>query len=260
MPGPVHTVHEIDCTIDNISPEVVEAFLDINLDDDPMLADTINNLSYELCTHLHPRGVYKLFNPAICTLPPKYVTPAIKLVGTLAILYGNEAYDRMSDAEHTAMIVSTLGTNEEIDALHEKLVSTELDSVIFNACLEALTSLVADKLAEAVAQDAHERGLHRGSTLEPGTEDFPLSMNKQLIFFTQAEKRLGLTSTEEGDVNNKWSTLGVIGLYSAQKKKRYGCASCHNVKTCTIRQIGMTCHGRRTRKRVKVENLITDDE
>jgi hypothetical protein len=85
-------------------------------------------------------------------------------------------------------------------------------------------------------------------------------MNKQLIFFTQAEKRLGLTSTEEGDVNNKWSTLGVIGLYSAQKKKRYGCASCHNVKTCTIRQIGMTCHGRRTRKRVKVENLITDDE
>lgn len=245
----VHTIHEIDCSVDDIAPEVVEAFLDAELSDDPMLADSIHRMADALCENLRPRGVYKLFNPAICTLPPKYTEPAIKLVGTLAVLYGEAAYDRMSDAEHTAMVVSTLGTDEEVAALHDRIVESELDELLFTACLEAMASLAADKLAAAVADDAHERGLHRGSTLESGTEDFPLSMNKTLCFFTQSEKRIGLSSDDEGAVSNQWSTLGVIGLYNEAKKKRRGCAYCHNVKTCTIRKIGMTCHGRRTRKR-----------
>ena len=248
----VHAVHDIDCSIDDISPEVVEAFLDAELSDDPMLADSIHRITDTLTENLHPKGVYKLFNPAICTLPPKYTEPAIKLVGTLAVLHGEAAYDRMSDAEHTAMVVSTLGTDEEIAALHDRVVESELDELLFNACLEAMASLAADKLAAAVADDAHERGLHRGSTLETGTEDFPLYMNKTLTFFTQAEKRLGVSSDDEGNVNNQWSTLGVIGLYNESKKKRRGCAYCHNVKTCTIRKIGMTCHGRRTRKKKPV--------
>lgn len=247
----VHTIHDIDCAVDVIDPVVVEAFLDAELCDDPMLADSIAALADPLCAALRPRGVYKLFNPATCTLPPKYTTPAIKLVGTLAVLYGSAAYERMSEAEHTAMVVSTVGTDAEIAAVRERLVKSELDALLFDACLEALASLAADRLAEAVAADARERGLHRGSTLETGTEDFPLSMNRTLSFFTQTEKRLGLTSTEEGTPSDRWSTWGVIGLYNTEQKKRRGCAYCHNVRTCTIRKIGMTCHGRRTRKKAR---------
>ena len=47
------------------------------------------------------------------------------------------------------------------------------------------------------------------------------------------------------------------GLYSETQKKRRGCAYCHNVRTCTIRKIGMTCHGRRTRKKAKPCLLYT---
>jgi hypothetical protein len=240
----VHTIHEIDCAVDVIEPAVVEAFLDAELSDDPMLADSIAALAAPLCAALRPRGVYKLFNPAICTLPPKYTEPAIKLVGTLAVLHGQDAYERMSEAEHTAMAVSTVGTDEEIASLRSELVHNDLDALLFDACLEALASL-----ADAVAADAHERGLHRGSTLECGTGDFPLAMNKTLSFFVQTEKRLGLTADEDGAPSDRWSTWGVIGLYNKTQKKRRGCAYCHNVRTCTIRKIGMTCHGRRTRRR-----------
>ncbi|WP_282191263.1 phage tail protein [Adlercreutzia caecimuris] len=247
----VHTIHEIDCAVDVIEPAVVEAFLDAELSDDPMLADSIAALAAPLCAALRPRGVYKLFNPAICTLPPKYTEPAIKLVGTLAVLHGQDAYERMSEAEHTAMAVSTVGTDEEIASLRSELVHNDLDALLFDACLEALASLAADKLACAVAADAHERGLHRGSTLECGTGDFPLAMNKTLSFFVQTEKRLGLTADEDGAPSDRWSTWGVIGLYNETQKKRRGCAYCHNVRTCTIRKIGMTCHGRRTKKKAK---------
>lgn len=187
----VHVIHEIDCSVERIDPAVVEAFLDTELSDDPMLADSICAMADAMSAELHPRGVYKLFNPAICTLPPKYTEPAIKLVGTLAVLYGSAAYERMSEAEHTAMAVSTIGTDEEIACLRERLVKSDMDALLFDACLEAMASLAADKLAEAVADDAHERGLHRGSTLETGVEDFPLTMNTTLAFFTQTEKRLG---------------------------------------------------------------------
>ena len=108
----VHVIHEIDCSVERIDPAVVEAFLDAELSDDPMLADSICAMADAMSAELHPRGVYKLFNPAICTLPPKYTEPAIKLVGTLAVLYGSAAYERMSEAEHTAMVVSTVGTDE----------------------------------------------------------------------------------------------------------------------------------------------------
>ena len=171
----VHVIHEIDCSVERIDPAVVEAFLDTELSDDPMLADSICAMADAMSAELHPRGVYKLFNPAICTLPPKYTEPAIKLVGTLAVLYGSAAYERMSEAEHTAMAVSTIGTDEEIACLRERLVKSDMDALLFDACLEAMASLAADKLAEAVADDAHERGLHRGSTLETGVEDFPRS-------------------------------------------------------------------------------------
>ena len=238
----VHVIHELDCSVERIDPAVVEAFLDAELSDDPMLADSICAMADAMSAELHPRGVYKLFNPAICTLPPKYTEPAIKLVGTLAVLYGSAAYERMSEAEHTAMVVSTVGTDEEVARLRERLVRSDMDALLFDACLEAMASLAADKLAEAVADDAHERGLHRGSTLETGVEDFPLTMNTTLAFFTQ---------TEDGTPSDRWSTWGVIGLYNETQKKRRGCAYCHNVRTCTIRKIGMTCHGRRTRKKAK---------
>ena len=206
----VHVIHEIDCSVERIDPAVVEAFLDTELSDDPMLADSICAMADAMSAELHPRGVYKLFNPAICTLPPKYTEPAIKLVGTLAVLYGSAAYERMSEAEHTAMAVSTIGTDEEIACLRERLVKSDMDALLFDACLEAMASLAADKLAEAVADDAHERGLHRGSTLETGVEDFPLTMNTTLAFFTQTEKRLGLTAAEDGTVTLPAATLQAL--------------------------------------------------
>ena len=126
-----------------------------------------------------------------------------------------------------------------------------MDALLFDACLEAMASLAADKLAEAVADDAHERGLHRGSTLETGVEDFPLTMNTTLAFFTQTEKRLGLTAAEDGTPSDRWSTWGVIGLYNETQKKRRAAPTATTCAPAPSARSGMTCHGRRTRKKAK---------
>ena len=189
-----------------------------------------------MSAELHPRGVYKLFNPAICTLPPKYTGSPSSSMGTLAVLYGSAAYERMSEAEHTAMVSPTVGTDEEIARLRERLVKSDMDALLFDACLEAMASLAADKLAEAVADDAHERGLlgqHPGDRVE----DSYLTMNTTLAFFTQTEKRPGAHCRRGRHAVGSLEHWGVIGLYNETQKKRRGCAYRHNVRTCTIRKI-----------------------
>ena len=53
----VHVIHEIDCSVERIDPAVVEAFLDTELSDDPMLADSI-------CAMAPNRVVYVSCDPA----------------------------------------------------------------------------------------------------------------------------------------------------------------------------------------------------
>ncbi|MFR7405138.1 MAG: hypothetical protein ACLUW6_11310 [Coriobacteriaceae bacterium] len=168
----VHVIHEIDCSVERIDPAVVEAFLDTELSDDPMLADSICAMADAMSAELHPRGVYKLFNPAICTLPPKYTEPAIKLVGTLAVLYGSAAYERMSEAEHTAMAVSTIGTDEEIGRLRERLVKSDMDALLFDACLRPWASWLLTSWPRPWPTTPRARA-PPGQHLGAGVEDFP---------------------------------------------------------------------------------------
>ena len=51
----VHVIHEIDCSVERIDPAVVEAFLDTELSDDPMLADSICAMADAMSAELHPR-------------------------------------------------------------------------------------------------------------------------------------------------------------------------------------------------------------
>lgn len=248
----VHTVHEVECRIEGLEASAVQAFLDKKTGADSADAysqEAIENMIERAGRALKPRGIYKLFNPAPCTLPPKYTTPAIKLVGTLAVLHGQAAYEEMSNAMHTAMAVVTLGADEEIQALQDELCANERDVVLFKACLLAFSSLAVSEVAAVVDEDAQERGLVAQGWMQPGTLDFPREEAWQIAFFTQAEKHLGLSCSREGVPAWRWTCFGVAGLYDPARKKRRGCAHCHNAKTCTMRRIGMPCHGRRPKRK-----------
>lgn len=248
----VHTVHEVECRIGNLETEAVQAFLEKRAAAGSAASysdEAVARMGAQVCAALKPRGVYKLFNPAPCTLPPKYVTPAIKLVGTLAVLHGQAAYEEMLDATHTAMAVATLGPDERIAALQDELCENDEDVVLFKACLLALASLAVSEVAAAVDADAQERGLIAQGWMQPGTLDFPKEEAWQITFFTQAEKHLGLTCSREGEPGWRWTCYGVAGLYDPSRKKRRGCAYCHNAKTCTMRKVGMPCHGRKPKRK-----------
>lgn len=190
-----------------------------------------------------PRGVYKLFNPAICTLPPEYVEPAIKLVGTMMMFHGQSVYERLRRAAHCALMAVTIGPDNP-EALPPD--ADALDVALADACAKALVECAADHVNAAIVAAAVEEGLYTDDRLSPGMGDFPLDTRSQFVFYTQSEKRLGLKLEKEGTFRPRYSTVGVVGLYDpSQKGRKRACGRCKYRSYCSIRAIGMTCHGKK---------------
>ncbi|MEG0417923.1 phage tail protein [Gordonibacter sp.] len=188
-----------------------------------------------------PRGVFKIFNPTICTLPPKYTEPAIKLVGTMMIFRGKSVYDRLRRSVHCALLAATIGP-ESPAAL--PAAPDDLDRALARACARALVECAADRVNASIIAAAADEGLYTDDRLRPGDGDFPLDSRSQLVFYTQSEKRLGLKLDVDGALDPPYSTMSVVGLYDpSQKGRRRACGRCKHRDYCTIRAIGMNCHG-----------------
>ena len=247
MPVQFHQLVEVPCAFEAPAPESVIALAEANHPDaapfDPVQA---KRCAQTCASDLHPRGTYRLYNPAICTLPPKYTEPGIKLVGTMAVLRGEEAYNRMSKAEHCAVVAATPGTALQASALLKRFAGTPQGNALLESCLQIAADAALEAVLTRLNEEAQGLGLLTDDILVPGSLGFPLSMNSQIFFYTQAEGRLGMRCTEDGSVYPRQAFIGVVGLYkSTGKSRKRACARCTNARHCSIRAIGMNCHGRK---------------
>ncbi len=261
MPAPLRPIIEVPCTVDAIPRFEVLRQLDapalraLGLDPDALSAaepESAPELSDEAARRIdaasaaclaayEPRGAYKVFNPAICTLPPEYVEPAIKLVGTMMMFHGQSVYERLRRAAHCALMAVTIGPDNP-EALPAD--ADELDRALADACAKALVECAADHVNAAIVSAALEEDLYTDDRLSPGMGDFPLNTRSQFVFYTQSEKRLGLKLGADGAFSPRYSTVGVVGLYDpSQKNRKRACGRCKYRSYCSIRAIGMTCHG-----------------
>lgn len=261
MPAPLRPIIEVPCTVDAIPRFEVLRQLDapalraLGLDPDALSAaepESAPELSDEAARRIdaasaaclaayEPRGAYKVFNPAICTLPPEYVEPAIKLVGTMMMFHGQSVYERLRRAAHCALMAVTIGPDNP-EALPAD--ADELDRALADACAKALVECAADHVNAAIVSAALEEDLYTDDRLSPGMGDFPLDTRSQFVFYTQSEKRLGLKLGTDGAFSPRYSTVGVVGLYDpSQKNRKRACGRCKYRSYCSIRAIGMTCHG-----------------
>ena len=253
MAGSVRQIIDVPCTVEalersealsQLAPEALTALGAESIDGDALGVEAAARVdaAIEACLAAYdPRGVYKLFNPAICTLPPEYSEPAIKLVGTMMMFHGQSVYERLRRAAHCALMAVTIGPDNPAALPAD---ADELDRALADACARALVESAADHVNAAIVAAAMEEGLYTDDRLSPGMGDFPLDTRSQFVFYTQSEKRLGLKLGKDGVFEPRYSTVGVIGLYDpSHKGRKRACGRCKYRSYCSIRAIGMTCHG-----------------
>lgn len=244
MPVQIHQVVEMNCPVGHIDGVHVLPHLHHSTPVvQSVLLDRIDSALVECEKTLNPKGTYKLFNPAICTLPPEYTEPAIKIIGTMAVLHGKDIYDRLQDAARCALMAATLGTCQEQEDLREKIGYDSLGSDIYGACLTTIINHTLETMRATLNRSASEEGLYVDNSLRPGEGDLPLNTQSEILFYVQAEKRLGITLVSEGHLSPQASVTSIVGMYAHQKNSRRACGRCAYRKTCSIRAIGMNCHG-----------------
>ena len=246
MPRMYNPVIDVSCplAVDDALLEKVYRTLDASPATD--LGSRIAPILSSCAAAADAKGAYKLYNPAICTLPPAYTEPAIKLVGTMMVLHGRTAYEKLDKAKHCALLAATLGLDES--ALKASIVHDRDDEIVVDACLDALLERCGNMMGNAISETAMSRELYTDDLLRFGDEGFPEGQLSDILFYTKAEDKLGLSIDSSGETTKiapPHSLVGMIALFDPSKGKKRSCALCHYREFCNIRAIGLTCHGRK---------------
>jgi|GEM_PF-1115229 len=238
-----HHIIEIECKVDGLSFD--DAFMQAEIPTcfSEEMKKRFEEISDQCKMRFSPRGVFKLFNPAICTLPPSYTEPAIKLIGTMLVLRGEDIYTRLKRASHCVLMAFNLASSFEIDSARDEICLTHLDRQIFNACCKAFSEEAFTFFITEIIQLAIEKGFYTDEPISPGEGNFPPESGPPMLFYLQAEKRIRLELDEQG-IAPPYSKVCLVGMYDkSQKGRRRGCGRCKYREQCHIRALGMNCHG-----------------
>lgn len=246
MPRAYNPVIEVDChpeehiIIDAVTQHMAQ-HNDVRNDIEGRIARIVR-YCLALC---RARGAYKIFNPTTCTLPPEYRVPAIKIAGTMAVLHGKGAYELLEKAKHCAFMAVTLGCNFEAYDAHSTIVRDELDEEIYEICLTTTLNHASDIVNNRIIRTALEKGYSTNDRLGLDNPDFPTRQLSDILFYTQAEERLGMSLEQDGTLSPRPSTVAIVGIYDPSRGKKRSCGLCRYREYCSIRAIGMTCHGKK---------------
>lgn len=188
----------------------------------------------ELCENIvKTKFIYKIFDVS--------VKDKIYLKNSELILDGTDIYNHLKEAKKCAVLACTLGAEAERELL--KLSKTNLlRSVIFDAVCTARIEETADECEEKIKEYAKENGYFTNFRYSPGYGDFPLDMQKSLISALEAEKRIGLTVTDNFLMIPRKSVTAVIGLFNIeQQKNEEKCEVCSMRHTCKYKTGAEKC-------------------
>lgn len=139
----------------------------------------------------------------------------------------------------------TLGCSFEACDAHSTIVRNELDEEIYKICLTATLNHASDIVNNRIIRTALEKDYSTNDRLGLDNPNFPAEQLSDILFYTQAEERLGMSLEQDGTLSPRPSTVAIVGIYDPSRGKKRSCGLCRYRKYCSIRAIGMTCHGKK---------------
>jgi len=180
---------------------------------DSVLSDRIDAIIKQCETELTPKGVYEIFPLEPDEDSPQEI-PRIKLVGTNLEFEGKSIAKHLAGAHSAAVLATTLGAKSE-QRLRQLSASDPLTAMIYDASCSSLVESSAKAMQAEICQQAEMQGLTINRRYSPGYGDFPLETQPALLRVLNAEKRIGLTSTDSSLLLPSKSVTAVIGLFEA---------------------------------------------
>lgn len=145
-------------------------------------------------------------------------------------------HKNLQGCERVILFAATLGT--EVDRLIRRYSKLEVSrAVIVQAAGAALIEAYCDGENERLRKEYLKEGCYLRPRFSPGYGDFSLSVQKDLLRALEAEKRVGITLTDNYLIIPSKSVTAVIGVGRDKTDcEKHGCEACQKAD-CQYRRI-----------------------
>ena len=157
-------------------------------------------------------------------------------------LQGNDIRKLLEGCHLAIAMAATLGPEAEA-LLRRTEVTNMADAVIMDSAQSSAIENVCDNFESDVRLDYRIQGLYLTDRYSPGYGDLPLTSQKTIAELLVAEKRIGLTVTENMIMIPRKSVTCIIGISDKPRTLvRRGCDSCSSKDKCSYRAQGSVCN------------------
>lgn len=154
-------------------------------------------------------------------------------------LTGNSISEHIKGCERAVIFAATLSV--EADKLIRRAAVTDMaESLAIDSLCSAAIEQVCDAAEEEIFSQLKLR--FRTWRFSPGYGDLPLSLQKEFLDALNAQRRIGLTVTENQLLVPSKSVTALIGISEKPMNKGdRGCALCQMRKSCAFVNAGRRC-------------------
>jgi len=157
-------------------------------------------------------------------------------------LQGNDIRKLLEGCHLAIAMAATLGPEAEA-LLRRTEVTNMADAVIMDSAQSSAIENVCDNFESDVRLEYRKQGLYLTDRYSPGYGDLPLTSQKTIAELLVAEKRIGLTVTENMIMIPRKSVTCIIGISDKPRTLvRRGCDSCSSKDKCSYRAQGSVCN------------------
>ena len=156
-------------------------------------------------------------------------------------LTGNDIRAHLSGCDKAVLLAVTL--SPEADKLIRRYSVTDM---AFSLALDCVCSAAVEQVCDRAEEEIFSRisAPYRTWRFSPGYGDLPLGIQGDFLRALNAQRRIGLTATENSLLIPSKSVTAVIGLSDKPLNKGgKGCGICNMRESCAYRKSGRSCTG-----------------
>lgn len=168
---------------------------------------------------------------------PMFCKHVLKKAECEQIIVGEDIKNHLSGCDDVIIMAGTLGA--ETDRL---IRAAEITDMAYATVLDAYASAFIEHWMDECEKGLNTEGKAFTWRYSPGYGDYPISLQKEYIKLLSADKRIGLTATENHILIPRKSVTAIVGITeNPQPKQKNKCDSCNMKETCRMRKDGSNC-------------------
>lgn len=165
----------------------------------------------------------------------------VSLLNTNVVLMGKDICAHLEYSNKCVVMAVTLGNEVEYKIrYYEKTNLTK--ALIMDACATVAVEELCDEVEEKIKEEVLKMGLGITYRYSPGYGDLPIELQPKILNLLEAQKRIGLTVSDNFILLPRKSVTAIIGIQGLEHKRLHpGCRVCRNNKYCHFRKEGDYC-------------------